>query len=511
MDETTTTELDLLLGRLCDGALTSGEAEQLERLLREEGAQRRYAEYMLLHQALRAQLSPGGSLPAGIASAASLTAAAAAAGPGTRRRWRRWGLAGAGAALAVAVAAAVLIWFTGEPDEPRGVAVVTRTAAARWSGASPAVGAPLSPGPLVLASGLAQVDLYSGATLVLEGPAAIDLLDERSARFHHGRIRSRVPKPAQGLRISLPGGEVVDLGTEFGLDVQRGGAGEIHVFDGAVDWHRDGAVTRLGKGQALRLDRRGDRPIVADDRAFADPQRLVATAALDVEQRRRAWTVERDKLQRDPALLLYFDFQETGGWGQSLRNRAAAAWQAPDGAIVGGRWVAGRFPDTRALEFKRPSDRVLVNIPGQHRAFSIAAWVRFDGLDNRYNALVHTDGWSEGSVHAHITHDGRIALALRNRERVMSSTRIGRAHLGRWIHLAWVWEGPGGHASFYRDGRLDGSTPIASRGEVSLGSAQIGNWDREHRNLNGQIDEILILGRPLAAREIAAMAATGPP
>jgi hypothetical protein len=35
--------------------------------------------------------------------------------------------------------------------------------------------------------------------------------------------------------------------------------------------------------------------------------------------------------------------------------------------------------------------------------------------------------------------------------------------------------------------------------------------DREHRNLNGQIDEMLILARPLQPGEIAEMAGTGPP
>ena len=52
---------------------------------------------------------------------------------------------------------------------------------------------------------------------------------------------------------------------------------------------------------------------------------------------------------------------------------------------------------------------------------------------------------------------------------------------------------------------LDASLAITTADPITFGSAQIGNWDREHRNLNGQIDEIVILGRPLAPRE------TGPP
>jgi ferric-dicitrate binding protein FerR (iron transport regulator) len=493
MDASGRAELDELLGRLCDQALSEQETARLSELLRDEEAQQRYAEYMLLHEGLRAERG------AGSLSAATLLAATV----NERPRRRRWLLGGVGLSLAAAVAVVLVLWPRERP-EGQGVAVVTRTAAARW--ATPVeIGTPLPPGRLVLEAGLAQLDLYSGATLVLEGPASLDLIDERTARLHHGRLRSRVPEPAKGLRLTLPGGDVVDLGTEFAVEQPRQGNAQIHVFDGAVEWRRGGNVTRLTQGQGLQ----GERRIVANDGAFADPGRLASAAVADTERRWQVWSAQRQRLIGDPTLLLYFDFQDAGPWGRSARNLAAPAWSAPDGAIVGGRWVPGRFPEKRALEFKRPSDRVLVDIPGEHRSFSIAAWVRFDGLDNEYNAFVHTNGWGPGGVHTHIQPNGTIALHLHGRERLSSQRRIGRADLGRWIHLAWVWDGAARRTSLYMDGRLDAQMSIGDPAPVRFGAAQIGNWDRQHRNLNGQIDEVMVLGRALRVEEITALASAG--
>ena len=43
-----------------------------------------------------------------------------------------------------------------------------------------------------------------------------------------------MPRFARGYTILTPTAEVVDLGTEFGVDVDDSGASEVHVFDGDV-------------------------------------------------------------------------------------------------------------------------------------------------------------------------------------------------------------------------------------------------------------------------------------
>ena len=56
----------------------------------------------------------------------------------------------------------------------------------------------LESGLLEFDSGIIQLEMFSGATLILQGPLKINLLDPMKAQFFHGSVRARVPKQAQG-------------------------------------------------------------------------------------------------------------------------------------------------------------------------------------------------------------------------------------------------------------------------------------------------------------------------
>ncbi|MDZ4696024.1 MAG: LamG-like jellyroll fold domain-containing protein [Deltaproteobacteria bacterium] len=513
--------LDELLNALYDRGLSDAESAQLADHLKDSAAQDRYVSFALLQQSLADVCSPRENLTLGAFRAPP----AKPLEHGFRARFSsRSRIVGIGAIVAIAAA---FLLFPRQPltpvDEATGVAVITNSVNALWGAEGLAVkeGAPLVPGTLVLHSGLAQLDFYRGATLVMEGPAALELQGDKSARFLYGRIRTRVTESAKGLRISMPSGEIIDLGTEFGVNLDRTGQAEIHVFDGSVIWRRAGKELSLEQGQALRISPAStpagstEARVPADDTAFAGPGKISTLANQQVDQHRQAWLAGREKIRHDPATLLYFDFETTGSWGRTLTNAVAhAGMRSGDGAVVGCRFVAGRLAGKQALDFKRPSDRVLLNVPGHHPSFTIAAWVRFDGLDHRYNAFVHTDGWRAGSVHTHIQADGTIAIDRFGRERLTSTRRIGPRDLGQWMHLAWTWDDDNRVVSLFLDGTLDASMPITSApaptpDTPTFGSVQLGNWDETHRNLNGQLDEFVILSRALSAAEILALSRTG--
>ena len=68
-----------------------------------------------------------------------------------------------------------------------------------------------------------------------------------------GVARARVPEPAQGFRIKTASGDVVDLGTEFSVNVDQDGA-DVHVIDGEVELHPQGSdLLRLDAGASRRL------------------------------------------------------------------------------------------------------------------------------------------------------------------------------------------------------------------------------------------------------------------
>jgi len=112
-----------------------------------------------------------------------------------------------------------------------------------------------------LRAGLAELELPSGATLVLQGPTVIDLTGRNSVRLTLGRLTAYVPPRAAGFTLQAEGVRVVDLGTAFGIAQDSGGIADLHVFSGAVEASAriDGTdtVRRLAKNEAIRIDPRG--------------------------------------------------------------------------------------------------------------------------------------------------------------------------------------------------------------------------------------------------------------
>lgn len=88
---------------------------------------------------------------------------------------------------------------------------------------------------LFLREGLAQIRTKTGVELLIEGPSKIEFLHAQQARLHHGKMSAKVPEEGIGFTVITPRGEIVDLGTEFGLSVAEDGATDVVVFKGEVE------------------------------------------------------------------------------------------------------------------------------------------------------------------------------------------------------------------------------------------------------------------------------------
>jgi hypothetical protein len=87
-----------------------------------------------------------------------------------------------------------------------------------------------------LDSGTANLALPGVGHVIVEGPAEFELVEPLRARLNRGRIKMRVTeKSGHGFTVETPFGNVMDLGTEFGLDVSEKGQAGVVVFDGAVN------------------------------------------------------------------------------------------------------------------------------------------------------------------------------------------------------------------------------------------------------------------------------------
>ena len=79
------------------------------------------------------------------------------------------------------------------------------------------------------------------------------------------------------------------------------------------------------------------------------------------------------------------------------------------------------------------------------------------------------------------------------------------------MHLATVYDSVKRNVRFYLNGKFDSETLQDIAHPAKLGSAQIGNWDKQDRKLSGRVDELLLLGRALSDDEVKTLFEAGNP
>ena len=172
-----------------------------------------------------------------------------------------------GIAILLAIAASLLLMFVGyrmmpRSDTPQHYATITHAANVSWNPAGQAYsnGDTVSSGNLKIESGLLRLQYKQGVVLSLVGPADFQMLSSDHARLRRGQLAAYVPSGAEGFRVDTPSAGVVDLGTEFGMTVDREGETQLSVFDGQVELSStspDSKTTIVSSGHAYHIDTSG--------------------------------------------------------------------------------------------------------------------------------------------------------------------------------------------------------------------------------------------------------------
>ena len=550
----TSEELESLLFDWDAGALDAVGVERLREILKTEPeAAAVFVRQQMLSAALKLE-GDAGLRPADAAADTVLSGQMSATAPVRHRIFRMSIPAVAAIALLIAVLAGRILFLElsdrdrrselTRPDAAdrgrsaeatsRGIALITRLVDISWSDdqAPLDVGDALAPGRLAIRSGYAQVEFFCGATVVLEGPAELELRTPTLARVVSGRLRAQVPPAARGFSLEVADMTVVDLGTEFGLSVTAEGA-DVQVFDGEVEvQHPDRKRQRLTAGQGVVLDADGGlNESQADSEQFLD----IATLESRVDGQRAAryerWRMQSQQLRQDPRLIAYYAFDSPGGWKRKLSSSMQPEDLELDGAIVGARRVAGRWSAKSALEFKRPGDRVRVQIPGEYSSLSFLCWVKIDSLDRWYNSLFLTDNYNQGEPHWQILDSGQLFFSVcvrgadgkgpEHRE-VLSPPFWNPTLSGKWLHLATTYDVDAQCVTHFLNGTQLHQEQIPDYQLVRttrFGRATMGNWsspqrpdaDFAIRNLNGSIDEFALFSVALTAEEIKVIYENGTP
>ncbi len=329
-------------------------------------------------------------------------------------------------------------------QEP-GVAVLVSQVGSGLQGEAGAAGDSLGNGKYRLAEGIARIDFSNGAQLVLEAPMEFEIIDEASVTVTRGKVWAFCPLEAHGFKISTPGGrEIVDVGTEFGVEVNAAGETDVHVLQGSVELSGTGVeVVALTAGKGASWSPAAPELNIGD----ADYSKFKEPSDLD---RLRIEAAKMKMKSRDD-LLIYYGFSDLSDG--LLRNGIKGAPASSNGVIEGAQAVSGRFGGSGALRFEKPGDSVALTVPRYDalKSFTIAMWIRVDYLDTALSALFNSDGWEEGDTHFQITRNG--ALKAGSERGWGYESENGVVVPGQWQLVAVVWEGISKAPAVFCDGQ----------------------------------------------------------
>ncbi|MDR3405617.1 MAG: FecR domain-containing protein [Chthoniobacter sp.] len=519
-------ELNALCNALVDGVITEADKARLEEMLRtSEDARRFYVRALALSSSL---MQYAGEMQA---EAPDL--------PAARSRFVHlaawiWSLGSLAAAAAIVLA--FWLGWTKErvptktdstemadavPESDESVARLSGAKDCRWSGSPVETGEELHRGQqLKLESGFAEITFDCGAQITLEGPAALDLESAWEAVLQRGTLKASVPTEAVGFRVSNPSVNVVDLGTEFSMVADEGGATEVFVLKGAVE-----TTARDASGNE-------ERPVVLREKQARRFARAGGSEVRDREAKIEKFMrkVAFERMTR-PANYVHWSFDETSGdlAAASVPGLEAKLQTSADASLADAH-ASGHLQ--RALQL---DGRIFARaaFPGirQRAARTVAFWINVPADASLPDADAML-AWPFGNVGRSV----RIGWNRNPTQGVLGALRtdagrtsiVGGTELrdGHWHHLAIVLspkakgdkvekekgEGPL-QLRQYVDGRLETASfkhagKRAKGGESLAASTEDAIWigravdDASGARFRGLLDELFIADAALTPQEI---------
>ena len=506
-------EFQDLLNKYCNGTASKEEFEKFEKtILKNEDLRREYLSFMNLDTALRNEAEKFDTAPQ--ESTKSIK-------PMIK--------------IVIALAAAIVILLSlnltyllknnkqfqadASTEEPlqRGIAVVTKSINISNPNVSLSEGSTIEQGKLEFEKGLIQLEMFSGVTLIIEGPAKVDLKDTMNLVCDQGKIRAKVPEQAHGFQIITKDAKIVDLGTEFGVDVNSSGKSNLYVYEGEVEFHPEkNNMKNLKTNQAVSWSKSEIKDIPVDN-SIISFQNIESSHQTYTGEKLSQWRQYAKRIRDRDDLVLFYSFETENKWSRALNNESIKTQGQMTGAIIGSKWTEGRWPGKGALEFKNTSDRVRVNIPGEYKDMTFSCWVRIEGFDRWLSSLLLTDHYKKGDLHWQLSNEGEIILGANRNGNTFSPKIIKPEDLGRWIHVATVYNSKAKEIVHYLNGKPVFRDPIERLQTITLGNSEIGNWhcrpntDNAIRSLNGRLDEFIIFSSPLSDTDILDIYKSGTP
>jgi hypothetical protein len=437
--------------------------------------------------------------------------------------------------LAAAACLVFALWLMGWPkpgpwtsgNGPRAeeyVARLTGSLECRWVNGSEAA----RPGEILrkdqrleLTSGFAEITFDSGARIILQGPARLDLNSAWGATLRDGTLKANVPPEAMGFRISSASVEVVDLGTEFTMSADASGAADVLVLQGMIEASSQSPADQrtivLHEKQSRHFAASGVSKVNDPEQKFARLAQPVLLEHYFGETTYVHWSFDeqggellkadnyRTPLSAQDARLddvseqVLTTVRTEGRWQRALRFNGHLYAKA---ALPG---LSGDGPHTVAFWVKVPDDARLPN------AYAMVAW---SGSSRKFGSHPVHIGWNRNPT------EGMVGVL---RTDYGGGFALGATPLrdGRWHHIAVVFvpgEDPRTPVDVkqYVDGRFEGEgkpsppgtevSPRFSAAEMIADTlwlgCRLGTGGPRRDRFRGELDELCIADRALEPREI---------
>jgi len=457
--------------------------------------------------------------------------------PSKRKILTPWFRAGIGL-LSAAAMVVVTLWLSSRPkptERPEAkveesVAQLTASKDCEWtdSGFTRYPGDLLRKGQrLELAKGLAEITFDSGAQVILEGPASLDLNSAWDATLLRGALKANVPPEAIGFRISNPAVEVVDLGTVFTMIANNDGGTDVLVLKGAVEAEPQSSGDRqtilLREKESRRFAVSGTSKVFDSEEKFARYTRSFPLDRFAPATGYVHWsfdTIEGRQIGADTSgqPVTEFDARLEAMSDASIAGALSEGWRHKALNFDGHFFAKAPFPGlsgngARTVAF-------WVKVPGDAQLSAAYAMVAWRAASQKLGARPVHVSWnrnpSEGPVGVLRTDYGR-------------GFALGATPLrdGRWHHIAVVFvpgddTGTPVQVKQYVDGHLEGEgapSPPGSQSPVAELTPQeaasvndavwlgcrLGNKGPRKDRFRGQIDELFIADRAIGPVEIVSL------
>ena len=350
----------------------------------------------------------------------------------------------------------------------------------------------------------------------------------RSDRAHcrRGRLRTHVPRGAEGFVVTTPGSAVVDLGTEFGLNVTDDGKAHLMVFKGEAEaavLNATGAPVRsqqVAERRAFEIDPQGGRIESAAARPvdFIAPTVLAPTPlALDASYREAV-------LAAGPRAYWRFEALDDGAVADEVAG-------SPPLRATGPLKLVGAGDLNRCIEFGPDQAEQSLTMDGLWEpptdpGYAVELWVLPGRIGHAALASLIAPGPPVGDY----KHLFLVELTASDRQSLLSPLSPGLLRfLHRWpsgdaggdnlfstkhyVPYRWhhvVAQRNGGRMELYVDGVPNQPVPLQSAGASEPCRLLLGRLKpiprpsgRVHsRPLVGLIDELALYDRPLTSEEV---------